>query len=78
MEIFDTTLGRRSISIRMRDELGVDSMGNTAVNVVEEFSVSRDDQDAFAMRSQERASKAQENGRLGRGAEQTRNDGCRS
>jgi|GEM_PF-5489716 acetyl-CoA acetyltransferase len=45
----------------MRDELGVDSMGNTAVNVDKEVSVSRHDQDAFAVRSQERASEAQGN-----------------
>ncbi|KJE76043.1 3-oxoadipyl-CoA thiolase [Ferrimicrobium acidiphilum] len=66
MEVFDTTLGWRFVNTRMREEFGVDSMGETAENVAQEFSISRDDQDAFAMRSQERAAKAQENGRLGR------------
>ncbi|WP_298335755.1 3-oxoadipyl-CoA thiolase [Ferrimicrobium sp.] len=66
MQVFDTTLGWRFINARMREEYGIDSMGETAENVAEEFSISRDDQDAFAQRSQERAAKAQENGRLSR------------
>jgi 3-oxoadipyl-CoA thiolase len=66
MEVYDTTLGWRFINDRLRAEFGVDSMGETAENVAEEFSIARDDQDAFAMRSQERTAKAQENGRLAR------------
>lgn len=66
MQVFDTTLGWRFINARMREEYGIDSMGETAENVAEEFSISREDQDAFAQRSQERAAKAQENGRLSR------------
>ncbi|WP_298211486.1 3-oxoadipyl-CoA thiolase [Ferrimicrobium sp.] len=65
-ELFDTTLGWRFVNERLREEFGVDSMGETAENVAEEFSISREDQDAFAQRSQERAAKAQENGRLSR------------
>jgi 3-oxoadipyl-CoA thiolase len=66
MEVYDTTLGWRFVNDRLRAEFGVDSMGETAENVAEEFSIARDDQDAFAMRSQERTAKAQENGRLAR------------
>ncbi|MGC9155157.1 MAG: 3-oxoadipyl-CoA thiolase [Ferrimicrobium sp.] len=66
MEVFDTTLGWRFINARMQEEYGIDSMGETAENVAQEFSISREDQDAFAQRSQERAAKAQENGRLSR------------
>lgn len=66
MQVFDTTLGWRFVNARMREEYGIDSMGETAENVAEEFSISREDQDAFAQRSQERVAKAQENGRLSR------------
>ncbi|WP_298385648.1 3-oxoadipyl-CoA thiolase [Ferrimicrobium sp.] len=66
MEVFDTTLGWRFVNARMQAEFGIDSMGETAENVAQEFGIARDDQDAFAMRSQERAAKAQANGRLRR------------
>ena len=63
-EIFDTTIGWRFVNRRMKAEFGIDSMPETAENVAEEFDVSRADQDAFALRSQERAAKAIAGGRL--------------
>src|SRR6202046_1223838 len=58
-EIFDTTLGWRFINPLLKAQYGVDSMAETAENVAEEFQVTRADQDAFALRSQQRAAKAQ-------------------
>jgi 3-oxoadipyl-CoA thiolase len=58
-EIFDTTMGWRFINPLMKKQYGVDSMPETAENVAEEFGVSREDQDAFALRSQQRAARAQ-------------------
>jgi acetyl-CoA acyltransferase len=63
-EVHDTTIGWRFVNPLMKKRYGIDSMPETAENVAEEFRVSRADQDAFALRSQERALKAQENGRL--------------
>jgi 3-oxoadipyl-CoA thiolase len=57
-EIFDTTLGWRFINPLMKSQYGVDSMAETGENVAEEYQVSRADQDAFALRSQQRAGKA--------------------
>ncbi len=57
-EIFDTTIGWRFINPLMKQQYGVDSMPETGENVAEEFQVSRADQDAFAIRSQQRAGKA--------------------
>ncbi len=57
-EIFDTTMGWRFVNPRMRARYGVDAMPETAENVAEEFQVTRADQDAFALRSQERAAAA--------------------
>jgi acetyl-CoA C-acetyltransferase/acetyl-CoA acyltransferase len=57
-EIFDTTIGWRFVNKLMRDGWGVDSMPETAENVAAEFGVSREAQDEFALRSQERAAKA--------------------
>ncbi|MEX0752497.1 MAG: 3-oxoadipyl-CoA thiolase [Xanthobacteraceae bacterium] len=57
-EIFDTTIGWRFINPLMKAQYGVDSMPETAENVAEEFQVSRKDQDAFALRSQQRAGKS--------------------
>jgi 3-oxoadipyl-CoA thiolase len=65
-EIYDTTIGWRFVNRLMKKQYGTDSMPETAENVAEEFQVSRADQDAFAFRSQERAAKAQGNGRLAR------------
>ncbi|HEY7999163.1 MAG TPA: 3-oxoadipyl-CoA thiolase [Pseudolabrys sp.] len=57
-EIYDTTIGWRFINPLMKSQYGVDSMPDTAENVAEEFQVTRADQDAFALRSQQRAGKA--------------------
>ena len=57
-EIFDTTIGWRFVNPLMKSQYGVDSMPETAENVAEEFQISRADQDAFALRSQQRAAKA--------------------
>ncbi len=64
--VYDTTIGWRFINPLMKAQYGDDSMPETAENVVEEFNVSREDQDAFAVRSQQKAGAAQENGRLSR------------
>jgi 3-oxoadipyl-CoA thiolase len=65
-EIYDTTIGWRFVNPRMKAAHGVDSMPETAENVAEDHGVSREDQDAFALRSQEKAAAAQANGRLAR------------
>ena len=65
-EIFDTTIGWRFVNPLMKKQYGVDSMPETGENVAEVFSISRVDQDAFAVRSQEKAVAAQANGRLAR------------
>ena len=54
-KIYDTTLGWRFVNPAIRQQYGVDSMAETAENVAEEFSITREDQDAFALRSQTRA-----------------------
>jgi 3-oxoadipyl-CoA thiolase len=61
-EVFDTTIGWRFINPLMKAQYGVDSMPDTGENVAEEFRVSREDQDAFALRSQQRAGRAQADG----------------
>ena len=63
-EIYDTTIGWRFVNPLMKKQYGVDSMPETGENVAEDFQISRADQDAFAVRSQEKAVAAQENGRL--------------
>jgi 3-oxoadipyl-CoA thiolase len=63
-QIFDTTIGWRFINPQMKALYGVDSMPETAENVATDFSISRIDQDAFALRSQARASAAQAEGTL--------------
>jgi 3-oxoadipyl-CoA thiolase len=65
-EIHDTTIGWRFINPKMQELHGTDSMPQTAENVAQDFDVSRQDQDLFALRSQERAAKAMANGRLAR------------
>ena len=65
-EIHDTTIGWRFVNPLMKAQYGVDSMPETGENVAEDFAISRMDQDAFALRSQAKASAAQENGRLAR------------
>ena len=61
-EVFDTTIGWRFVNPRMKALYGVDSMPETAQNVADEHQVSREDQDAFALRSQRRAAAAQGRG----------------
>src|ERR1041384_5742014 len=61
-EIYETTIGWRFINPLMKQQYGVDSMPETGENVAEEFQVSRADQDAFALRSQQRAGKAMASG----------------
>lgn len=63
-EIHDTTIGWRFINPLMKKQYGVDSMPETGENVAEDYKVSREDQDAFAVRSQNKAAAAQQNGRL--------------
>ena len=63
-EIYDTTIGWRFVNPKMKDAYGDDTMPSTAENVAEEFQISRADQDAFALRSQEKTAAAQANGRL--------------
>ena len=66
-EIEDTTIGWRFINPLMKQQYGVDAMPETAENVAEDYQVARKDQDAFALRSQQRAAKAQAAGYLRRG-----------
>jgi len=63
-EIYDTTIGWRFVNKALAAQYGTDSMPETAENVAEEFNISRADQDAFALRSQERAAAAIASGRL--------------
>ena len=65
-EVHDTTIGWRFVNPLMRERYGVDSMPETGENVADDFGVSREDQDAFALRSQQRAGAAMANGRLAR------------
>jgi len=63
-QIFDTTIGWRFVNPLMKAKYGVDSMPETAENVATDFKISREDQDAFALRSQQRAVAAMKEGRL--------------
>jgi 3-oxoadipyl-CoA thiolase len=63
-EIFDTTIGWRFVNPLMKAQYGIDSMPETAENVAEDFQISRADQDEFALRSQQRAARAQGDGTL--------------
>jgi 3-oxoadipyl-CoA thiolase len=65
-EIHDTTIGWRFVNPLMKAQYGVDSMPETAENVAEDFAISREDQDAFALRSQQKVGRAVESGRLAR------------
>ncbi|HIB16010.1 MAG TPA: 3-oxoadipyl-CoA thiolase [Candidatus Lambdaproteobacteria bacterium] len=64
-ETFDTTIGWRFVNKLMLEQYGTDSMPETAENLAAEFNISREDQDAFAWRSQQKAEQAMESGRLG-------------
>jgi 3-oxoadipyl-CoA thiolase len=63
-EIYDTTLGWRFVNEKLAELYGVDSMAETAENVAKDFSVSREDQDEFALQSQLKAASAIASGRL--------------
>ncbi|WP_139671051.1 3-oxoadipyl-CoA thiolase [Pseudomonas sp. F16(2018)] len=65
-QLFDTTIGWRFVNPSMQAQYGIDSMPETAENVAERFNIAREDQDAFALRSQLKAAAAQANGRLAR------------
>ena len=60
--LYDTTIGWRFINKQMKAEYGVDSMPETAENVAEDFNISREDQDLFAFRSQQKTAEAMEKG----------------
>ena len=64
-ETFDTTIGWRFVNKLMLEQYGTDSMPETAENLAAEFNISREDQDAFAWRSQQKAVQAMDSGRLG-------------
>jgi 3-oxoadipyl-CoA thiolase len=63
-EMYDTTIGWRFVNPKMKSAYGDDTMPSTGENVAQDFQISREDQDAFAVRSQDKAAKAQANGRL--------------
>ncbi|MCF7695534.1 3-oxoadipyl-CoA thiolase [Mycetohabitans sp. B2] len=63
-EVFDTTIGWRFVNRLMKQQYGIDSMPQTAENVAADYNVSRADQDAFALRSQQKAARAQRDGVL--------------
>ncbi|MBE3637643.1 3-oxoadipyl-CoA thiolase [Mangrovicoccus algicola] len=65
-EIHDTTIGWRFVNPLMKAQYGVDSMPETAENVADDFAIAREDQDAFALASQQKAAAAQASGRLAR------------
>jgi len=65
-EIYDTTIGWRFVNKQMHKQFGTDSMPETAENVAADFNIGREDQDAFALRSQQRAAAAIASGRLAR------------
>jgi 3-oxoadipyl-CoA thiolase len=61
-EMYDTTIGWRFVNPLMKQQYGVEAMGETGENVAQDFQISRADQDAFAIRSQQRAGKAMASG----------------
>src|SRR5262245_16891305 len=63
-ELFDTTLGWRFVNPKLKEKYGIDAMGQTAENVAEQWRISREDQDKFSLRSQEKAASARSTGRL--------------
>ncbi len=65
-QIADTTIGWRFVNPRMREAHGTDTMPETAQNIADEYGIARADQDAFALRSQQRAARAIDRGRLAR------------
>jgi acetyl-CoA acyltransferase len=63
-KIYDTSIGWRFVNDRMKELYGIDSMGETAENVADDYEVTRDDQDRFAFGSQRKAAAARDSGRL--------------
>lgn len=63
-QMFDSSFGWRFINAKMKEQYGTDAMGETAENLAELFNISREDQDKFALWSQQKATKAKESGRL--------------
>lgn len=63
-EMFDSSFGWRFVNKRMKEMYGTDAMGETAENLADQFKISREDQDAFALWSQQKAASARENGRF--------------
>jgi acetyl-CoA acyltransferase len=63
-QLYDSSFGWRFVNPKMKEMYGVDAMGETAENLVAKFGVSREDQDKFALWSQQKASAAQASGRL--------------
>lgn len=63
-QMYDTTFGWRFVNPKMKEMYGVDGMGETAENLADLHNISREDQDQFALWSQQKATKAQESGRL--------------
>lgn len=63
-QLFDSSFGWRFINPKMKEQFGVDAMGDTAENVAEQYNVNREDQDKFALWSQQKAAKATENKRF--------------
>src|SRR5205823_1874179 len=64
-EVFDTTIGWRFVNPVIRAQYGIDSMPDTAENVAMQFQITREDQDGFALRSQQRAARAASTGFFG-------------
>lgn len=63
-KMYDSSFGWRFVNPKMKDLYGVDAMGETAENLVDLYHISREDQDQFALNSQQKATQAQQNGRL--------------
>lgn len=63
-KMYDSSFGWRFVNPKMHELFGTDAMGETAENLVDLYGISREDQDAYALRSQQKASKARESGRL--------------
>lgn len=64
MQVFDSSFGWRFVNKRMKELYGTEAMGNTAENLAEMYEISREDQDKFALWSQQKASAAEKSGRL--------------
>jgi acetyl-CoA acetyltransferase family protein len=63
-KMYDSSFGWRFVNPKMHELFGTDAMGETAENLVDLYGISREDQDTYALRSQQKASKARESGRL--------------